>query len=149
MPTLLLPNLQNLERAPREKMSMFSCRATKAKKLIIPSAWSCWFSALWSGATIPFLYHVSSTSKRSIYIPSWPGFNIKIHNWYIIMESTSMHYLPSLDGPPTEHSIIMKVMKKTLQMEESLSGISSRIVCVFDQSVFAKAAGIKWRDPSK
>ena len=67
----------------------------------------------------------------------------------IIMESTSMHYLPSLDGPPTEHSIIMKVMKKTLQMEESLSGISSRIVCVFDQSVFAKAAGIKWRDPSK
>ena len=55
-----------------------------------------------------------------------------------------MHYL---DAPATEYSTIMEVMNRALKMKESLK-LSGR-VCVFDQSIFAKAAEIKWRDPSK
>ena len=61
--------------------------------------------------------------------------------------ASSVHYLPCLDASATEYSTIMEVMNRALKMKESwkLSGI----VCVFDQSIFAKAAEIKWRDPSK
>ena len=80
------------------------------------------------------------------YIPSWTGFNIKIHDRDIIMES-SVHYLPWLDATATEYSTIMELMNRALKMKESLK--LSGIVCVFDQSTFAKAAEIKWRDTFK
>ena len=80
------------------------------------------------------------------YIPSWTGFDIKIHDRDIIMGS-SVHYLPCLDVPATEYSTIMEVMNRAQKKKESLK--LSGIVCVFDQSIFAKAAEIKWRDPSK
>ena len=74
------------------------------------------------------------------YIRSWTGFNIKIHDRDIIVES-NVHYLPCLDAPATEYSTIMEVMNRVLKMNESLK--LSGIVCVFDQSIFAKAAEIK------
>ena len=80
------------------------------------------------------------------YITSWTGFNIKIHDRGITMES-SVHYLPCLDAPAIEYSTIMEVMNRALKMKESLK--FNGIVCVFDQSIFAKAVEIKWRDPSK
>ena len=61
------------------------------------------------------------------------------------MES-SVHYLPCLDAPAIEYSTIMEVMNRALKMKESLK--LSRIVCVFDESIFAKAVEIKWRDLS-
>ena len=84
MSTQLLSNVKNLwtyrKGSQKEKISTFSCRATKtsfrkilywqknqAKKFIFPSVWSCWFATLLSGATATFLDHVLSTSKRSIY----------------------------------------------------------------------------------
>ena len=83
---------------------------------------------------------------RGQYIPSWTGFNIKIHDRDIILKS-SVHYLPCLDAPVTEYSSIMEVMNRALKTKESLK--LSEKVCVFDQSIFAKAAEIKWRDPFK
>ena len=80
------------------------------------------------------------------YIPSWTGFNIKIHDRDIILKS-SVHYLPCLDAPVTECSSIMEAMNRALKTKESLK--LSGIVCVFDQSIFAKAADMKWRDPFK
>ena len=82
--TQWLSNVKNLctyrKGSQKEKISTFSCRATKTpsrkilywqknqpKKFIFPSVWSCWFAALLSGATVAFLDHVLSTSKRSIY----------------------------------------------------------------------------------
>ena len=62
------------------------------------------------------------------------------------MES-NVHYLPCLDAPATEYSTVKEVMNRALKMKESLK--LSGIVCVFDQSIFAKAMEIKWRDPSK
>ena len=58
-----------------------------------------------------------------------------------------MHYLPCLDTPATEYFNIMEVMNRTLKMKESLK--LSGIMCIFDQSNFAKAAETKRRDPSK
>ena len=80
------------------------------------------------------------------YMASWTDFNIKIHDRDIIMESR-VHYILCLNAPATEYSTIMEVMNRVLKAKESLN--LSGIVCVFDQSIFAKVAQIKWRDPSK
>lgn len=41
----------------------------------------------------------------------------------------------------------MEIMNRALKMKDSLK--LSGMMCVFDQSIFAKAGEIKWRDPSK
>ena len=48
----------------------------------------------------PIYQYVLSITSTYQYIPSWTGFNIKIHDRDIIMES-NVHYLPCLDAPAT------------------------------------------------
>ena len=58
-----------------------------------------------------------------------------------------MHYLDCLDAPATETSTIQEVMERALKIKNELK-ITDR-VCVFDQSIFAKAKEIEWKSPEK
>ena len=80
------------------------------------------------------------------YIPSWTGFNIRIRDQVVVMEST-VHYLDYLDAAATETTTIQEVMERALKMKDALK--ISEIICVCDQSIFAKTAEIKWRSPEK
>ena len=80
------------------------------------------------------------------YIPSWTGFNICVRDEIVLMEST-VHYLDCIDAPATETATIQEVMERALKMKDALK--LQEIVCVFDQSIFAKAAEIKWKNPEK
>ena len=62
------------------------------------------------------------------------------------MEFT-MYYLDCNDAPVTETAAIQEVMERALKMKVTLK--ISEIVCVFDQSNFAKATEIKWKSPDK
>ena len=62
------------------------------------------------------------------------------------MESI-VHYLDCLDAPATETATIKEVMERALKMKDALK--ISEIVCVFEWSIFAKAAEIKWKSPEK
>ena len=78
------------------------------------------------------------------YIPSWTGLNIRVRDRVVVMEST-VHYLGCLDEPATETPTIQEVMERALKMKNALK--ISEIVCVFDQSIFAKAGEIKRKSP--
>ena len=58
-----------------------------------------------------------------------------------------MHYLDCLDVPATETETIREVMVRVLKMKDTLK--ISKIVSIFDQSIFAKAAEIKRKKPEK
>ena len=73
-------------------------------------------------------------------MPSWTGFNIHIGDQFVVIKST-VHYLDCLDNPATETKTIQEVMERVLKMKDALK--ISEIVCVFDQSIFAKSAEIK------
>ena len=79
-------------------------------------------------------------------VPSWTGFSICIHDNHLIVQS-SVSYMDCIDAPATGISTIYKVLTRALKIKESL--ILSGIFCVFDQSIFAKAAEIKWKHPDK
>ena len=80
------------------------------------------------------------------YIPRWTGFNIRVRDQVLVMEST-VHYLDCLGAPATEIATIQEVMERALKMKDTLK--ISGIACVFDQSIFEKAAEIKWKSPEK
>ena len=80
------------------------------------------------------------------YIPSWTGFNIRVPDHVVVIEST-VHYFDCLDAPAIETATIQEVMERALKMKDALK--ISEIVYVFDQSIFAKAAQIKWNSPEK
>ena len=80
------------------------------------------------------------------YIPGWTGFNIRVRDQVALMEST-VQYLDCLDTPATETATIQEVMERALKMKDALK--ISETVCVFDLSIFAKAAEIKWKSPEK
>ena len=79
-------------------------------------------------------------------MPSWTGFNIHVSDQVVVMEST-VHYLECLDVPAIETATIQEVMERVLKMEDALK--ISETVSVFDQSIFPKAAEIKWKSPEK
>ena len=86
------------------------------------------------------------------YIPSWTGFNIRVGDQVVVMES-AVHYLECLDASATETAtttssiVIQEVLERALKMKDALK--ISEIVCVFDQSIFAKAAEMKCKSPEK
>ena len=80
------------------------------------------------------------------YTPSWTGFNIMISQNEIVLKSM-VHYMECIDAPATDISTINEVLERALKMKEHMS--LSCIVCVFDQSMFAKAVEIKWKEPEK
>ena len=80
------------------------------------------------------------------YIPSWSGYNICIRSSEVILES-SLSYFECINTRATDISTINEMLEQALKMKASLN-IKS-IVCVFDQSIFAKAMEIKWKEPRK
>ena len=65
----------------------------------------------------------------------------------VICHLSSVSYMDCIDAPATDITTIYEVLMRALKIKESL--ILSGIVCVFDQSIFAKAAEIKWKHPDK
>ena len=63
-----------------------------------------------------------------------------------MIEST-VHYSGCLDAPATETVTIQEVMEIVLERKDALK--ISEIICVFDQSIFAKAAEVRWKSPEK
>ena len=52
-----------------------------------------------------------------------------------------------MDSPATDRTTIFQVMCRALKIKESLK--LPEIVCVFDQSIFAKAAEVVWKSPDE
>ena len=86
------------------------------------------------------------TFYKHNYTPSCTGFNISIRQNEIVLQS-SVHYLECIDAPATDISTINEVLKRALMLKDHLK--LSSIVCVFDQSIFAKAMEIKWKNSEK
>ena len=64
----------------------------------------------------------------------------------VILES-SMSYLECIITPAADISTINQVLERALKIKTSLN--LNSIVCVFDQSIFAKGMEIKWKEPTK
>lgn len=52
-------------------------------------------------------------------------------------------YLPTINAPTSEMSTVNKVLEQTLSVMQSLN--LEKMVCVFDQALYAKAAEIVWK----
>ena len=87
------------------------------------------------------LTQLLNTEDQSV--SSWTGFNVKTSG------NKSIHrdivgYLPAINAPvtqlPTVHQLLLQVLKikSHLDLEE--------IVCVFDQTIYAKAMEVKWKN---
>ena len=88
------------------------------------------------------LARLSKTEAQSV--SSWTGFNIKIHD-HINVVQDNIGYLPAINAPATKMSTVNEVLNQRLHIMESLQ--LSKIVCVFDQALYAKA--IEWKHSDK
>ena len=79
-------------------------------------------------------------------IPSWTSYSISIKSSEVILESW-ISYLEYIIAPATGISNVNEVLEQALKMKTSPNLKS--IVCVFDQSIFAKATEIKRNEPTK
>ena len=75
-------------------------------------------------------------------ICSWPGFNIQIRDEVTVVQDT-ISCLPTINAPATKISTVNEALNQTLSIIESLQ--LDKIVCVFDQALYAKAAEIVWK----
>ena len=75
-------------------------------------------------------------------ISSWTGFNIQIRDDVNVIQDT-VNYLPTINAPATEMSTVNEALSQTLNIMKSLH--LKKIVCVFDQALYAKAAEIVWK----
>ena len=72
-------------------------------------------------------------------LSSWTGFNI-VTRGDVTVTQDSIGYLPTINAHATQMSTVNKVLKQTLNIQKSL-GLKN-IVCVFDQTFYAKAVEI-------
>ena len=72
-------------------------------------------------------------------VSGWTGFNILTSNEVIAVED-SAGYLPTINAPATQMSTVSEVMNQSLNIMQSLQ--LQKIVCVFDQALYAKAAEV-------
>ena len=82
------------------------------------------------------------SDRKDQMISSWTGFNIKIRSDIAVSQDT-VSYLPTINAPATEMSTVNEVLQRTLAIMHSLQ--LERIVCVFDQAPYAKAAEVIWK----
>ena len=87
-----------------------------------------------------FLTQMSDHENQSI--SSWTGFNIKIRRDIAVVQDT-VSYLPTINAPATEMSTVNEVLEQTHAIMQSLQ--LNKIVCVFDQALYAKAAEVLWK----
>ena len=79
-------------------------------------------------------------------ICSWTGFNILSRDEVTVVKDT-VGYLPTINAPATQMSTVNEVLNQSINIMQSLE--LNKIVCVFDQALFAKAAEIIWKHPEK
>ena len=75
-------------------------------------------------------------------ISSWTGFNIKTRCDSTVTQDT-IGYLPTISAPATDMSTVNEILEQTLTIMHSLQ--LQKIVVVFDQALYAKAAEIIWK----
>ena len=79
-------------------------------------------------------------------ICSWTGFNILSRDEVTVVKDT-VGYLPTINAPATQISTVNEVLNQSINIMQSLE--LNKIVCVFDQALFAKAAEVVWKHPEK
>ena len=71
-------------------------------------------------------------------VSRWTGFNIKLRSGIDILED-NIAYLPTVNVPATDLGTVYEVLLRSLNL--------NAIVCVFDQTLYAKACEIVWKNP--
>ena len=79
-------------------------------------------------------------------VPGWTGFNIKIRDKIVILEST-IGYLDTLDSPATDLKTAYEVLCRGCEIRDRLQ--LKAVVCVFDQAFYAKAIEVYWKQKSQ
>ncbi len=74
------------------------------------------------------------------------GFNILTRD-NVIVSPNNVGYLPTINAAPTQMSTVNEVLNQSLSIMQSLA--LKKIVCVFDQALYAKAVEIIWKHPDK
>lgn len=79
-------------------------------------------------------------------VSSWTGFNIKTRE-EVAVTPDNIGYLPTINAPATQMSTVNEILKQSLHIQQSLG--LTKIVCVFDQALYAKAVEITWKHPEQ
>ena len=79
----------------------------------------------------------------ALLIPGWTGFNITMRKNIVVVEST-IGYLDTLDSPATDLKTAYEVLCRGCEIKDRLE--LEAVVCVFDQSFYAKAAEVYWKN---
>lgn len=75
-------------------------------------------------------------------IPGWTGFNIKVRDRVVVVEST-ISYSDTIDSPATDLKTAYEVLSRGCEIKNRLQ--LSAFVCVFDQAFYAKAMEVYWK----
>jgi len=79
-------------------------------------------------------------------VSSWTGFNIRVRDQVPVIQD-NIGYLPTINAPATQMSTVNEVLNQSLSIMQSLQ--LTKIICVFDQALYAKAAEIAWKHEDK
>ena len=90
------------------------------------------------------LARMSNPEAQSV--SSWTGFNIQIHDHVTVVQD-NVGYFPTINAPATQISTVNEVLNQSLSIMQSLQ--LTKIVCVFDQAIYAKAIEITWKHVDK
>lgn len=75
-------------------------------------------------------------------ISSWTGFNILTRDKLVVIPN-NIGYLPTINAPATQMATVKEVLNQSLKIMQQLG--LKKIVCVFDQALYAKAVEIGWK----
>ena len=85
------------------------------------------------------------TDVENQIVPSWTGFNIRTRNKTVITKDR-LGYLPTINAPATDLSMVNEILKQAMKIARQLD---VKVVCVFDQALYAKVTEILWKDEEK
>ena len=79
----------------------------------------------------------------TLLVPGWTGFNITVRRNAVIVES-NIAYLDTIDSPATDLKTAFEVLCRASEIRDRLN--SKAVACVFDQSFYAKAMEVVWKN---
>ena len=82
-------------------------------------------------------------TRPSLLIPGWTGFNIKVAN-NVVITASNISYLDTIDAPATDLKTAYEVLCRACEIRDRL-GLKA-VACVFDQSFYAKAMEVVWKN---
>ena len=82
-------------------------------------------------------------THASLLIPGWTGFNIKVAN-NVVITASNISYLDTIDAPATDLKTAYEVLCRACEIRDRL-GLKA-VACVFDQSFYAKAMEVFWKN---